>query len=111
MTNENPPRFGLCDMCGHLHPVGFEGDCRDDRNRFSYESLNTLYGDDGWEESNLEEYTDEDYIAAFNTHHANDECELDTGDDGKPAVSQGADPGAWVRAWVWVSNDEIEKGE
>ncbi len=23
-----------CEICGALHPVGFEGDCRDDANRY-----------------------------------------------------------------------------
>lgn len=23
-----------CGSCGHRHPIGFTGDCRDDRNRF-----------------------------------------------------------------------------
>ena len=24
-----------CDICGHYHPWDWDGDCRDDRNRFS----------------------------------------------------------------------------
>jgi hypothetical protein len=39
--------------------------------------------------------------------YVDDETEID--DD--PAVSPGGDPGCWVAAWVWVSNDDVEACE
>ncbi len=42
------------------------------------------------------------YVSAAREHWASDNIEID--DD--PRVSLGADPGAWVHAWVWVKDDE-----
>jgi hypothetical protein len=58
----------------------------------------------------------DEIIGAYGSHHAeglqayveavdyDDELERAGGDVGM--VSEGADPGAWVLAWVWVRNDE-----
>jgi ribosomal protein L37AE/L43A len=43
-----PSMFFLCDQCEHYHPEGFDGDCRDDDNRFTAEELDDTYGEDGW---------------------------------------------------------------
>ena len=42
--------------------------------------------------------------AAKRFHHVEGECEIDEG----AKVSKGNDEGAYVQAWVWVSDDEIE---
>jgi ribosomal protein L12E/L44/L45/RPP1/RPP2 len=52
--------------------------------------------------SNTDE-TDQKYREAADNEYGRDgECEID---DGAP-VSRGDDPGAYVQAWVWVSNAE-----
>ena len=38
--------FYECEICGHLHPCRFTGDCRDDENRFTNEDAETEYGVD-----------------------------------------------------------------
>ena len=38
-----------CDICGHFHPEGWDGDCRDDDTRFTDEELDLKHGKDGWE--------------------------------------------------------------
>ncbi len=43
------PTFSECGCCGHFHPIGFTGDCRDDANRFTAEQLTARYGEDGWD--------------------------------------------------------------
>lgn len=45
-----PLRFYECGCCEYLHPVAWDGDCRDDANRFSLDQLDDKYGYDGWEE-------------------------------------------------------------
>lgn len=45
------PKFYLCGGCKHWHPFGWTGDCRDNRQRFTTDKLDTLYPDkngDGW---------------------------------------------------------------
>jgi hypothetical protein len=44
------PRFFECPSCGHFHPAGFAGDCRDNKARFTRDALDDRYGEDGWEE-------------------------------------------------------------
>ncbi len=48
-----PPIFYLCGGCGHRHPVGWTGDCRDDAFRFSDSELEDELGPIGvgWEET------------------------------------------------------------
>ncbi len=38
-----------CGICGHLHRVGFNGDCRQDDARFTNDQLDAKHGIDGWE--------------------------------------------------------------
>lgn len=47
----------------------------------------------------------EPYIAAARHMYTagTDDVEIDD----EPAVSPGGDPGVWVAAWVWVSDEEI----
>lgn len=44
------PRFYQCGGCGHYHPFGFNGDCRNDEARHSAGELDVLWGPDGWVE-------------------------------------------------------------
>ena len=53
--------------------------------------------------ASLTDETDEKYRAAARDEYEHEgDCEID---DGAP-VSKGGDPGAYVQAWVWVSNSE-----
>ena len=36
--------FYECGICGHLHPRDWDGDCRDDGNRFTYNDLEDTWG-------------------------------------------------------------------
>ncbi len=42
--------FFECPACGNCHPVGFEGDCRDNKNRYTRSELDEKFGPDGWRE-------------------------------------------------------------
>lgn len=52
------PKFYECGICGHYHPAGWNGDCREDANRFTQSDLDDKYGQnnrrhdgtDNWEE-------------------------------------------------------------
>lgn len=66
---EGKPRFYLCGICEHLHPASWDGDCRDDNNRFTYDELDKQYGeqDEGWEcvpTPGTDVYEDEDENAS-----------------------------------------------
>lgn len=37
-------QFVRCGTCDHIHLVSFEGDCRDNSNRFTDDELETVYG-------------------------------------------------------------------
>ena len=43
-----PYQFYECGAGTHFHPRGFDGDCRDDHNRFSLDELYEEFP--GWEE-------------------------------------------------------------
>jgi hypothetical protein len=43
-------KFYECGICGHCHPLTWDGDCRDDSNRFTNQELDDKYGVNGWEE-------------------------------------------------------------
>lgn len=43
--------FYDCGICGHYHPIDFNGDCRNDDYRFTQAELDELYGADGWGEA------------------------------------------------------------
>ena len=45
------PAFVECGSCGAYHNVAYEGDCRNDDERFNIEDLNEKYGEDGWDEA------------------------------------------------------------
>ena len=35
-------QFIECGCCGHFHPIEFQGDCRDDSNRFNFMDLEEM---------------------------------------------------------------------
>lgn len=43
------PKFYACEICGHAHPWDWNGDCRDNANRFSDDDLDQKYGPDGYD--------------------------------------------------------------
>lgn len=43
------PRYYDCEICGGIHPWEFNGDCRDDANRFTAEALDTKHGQHDYE--------------------------------------------------------------
>jgi hypothetical protein len=49
MSTLQKPKYYECGICGQIHPWGFDGDCRDDVNRFNLEDLETRHGVDGFE--------------------------------------------------------------
>lgn len=54
------------------------------------------------------EITDSDYIAAARDKYAK-EGTLEF--DDTPLVSRGDDPGAYVQAWVWVYDSDVERSK
>lgn len=38
------PTYYECGICGHMHPRSWNGDCRDDANRFTCEALDAKHG-------------------------------------------------------------------
>jgi hypothetical protein len=46
-SNERPVYYE-CGICGSFHPWNWDGDCRDDANRFSIEQLNKKHGVTSW---------------------------------------------------------------
>lgn len=46
---EAKPQFSECGCCGAYHRVEFNGDCRNDAERFAPQVLDEKYGVDGWE--------------------------------------------------------------
>lgn len=47
------PVFYLCEICGAHHPWNWNGDCRENNARYSYEKLDKQFGCDGWEERSM----------------------------------------------------------
>jgi hypothetical protein len=45
-----PYAFYECGICRCYHPVEFDGDCREDSQRFTAGELDELYGGTGWNE-------------------------------------------------------------
>jgi hypothetical protein len=52
-----------------------------------------------------EEETNANYRAAARAHYGSDDIEIDE----NAVVSKGDDDGAFVAAWVWVRDDELNK--
>jgi hypothetical protein len=49
MRAEPRPKYYDCGICGQIHPWNFDGDCRDDANRFNLEALEGRHGVNGFE--------------------------------------------------------------
>lgn len=60
-TDPQPPQFYRCGCCGCFHPVNWDGDCRDDANRFAPDQLDEKYDGD-WEEVDMYDDWREDDI-------------------------------------------------
>ena len=63
-TDPQPPEFYECGICGHMHPINWNGDCRDDANRFTYDELDAKYGEDNWQEVDMPGWDDDENEAA-----------------------------------------------
>ena len=44
------PEYYKCGCCECYHPANWEGDCREDVNRFAMDELDTKHGAWGWDE-------------------------------------------------------------
>lgn len=49
------PVYYECEICGHCHPWSWNGDCRDDANRFTGDQLDEKHGQDGYELRSMDE--------------------------------------------------------
>jgi len=49
------PKFYECDICGHCHPWDWDGDCRENSNRFTNDELDRRYKADGYELASMDE--------------------------------------------------------
>lgn len=52
-----------CGICGHVHPWNWNGDCREDANRFSLNDLDDRFSEDGYELRSMEDRTAADESA------------------------------------------------
>lgn len=43
-------KYYRCGICDCYHPLEWDGDCRDDANRFAADELDEKHGPFGWEE-------------------------------------------------------------
>jgi len=50
-----PKVYYDCDICDHFHPWDWNGDCRDDTNRLTYDDLDNLHGENNYEIRSMEE--------------------------------------------------------
>jgi hypothetical protein len=48
VSSGNEPIYYDCGICGHFHPWNWNGDCRDDANRLTYNDLDELHGGNGY---------------------------------------------------------------
>jgi hypothetical protein len=46
----NLPQYYQCGICEHYHPVRWDGDCRDDSNRYAPDEIDAKHGRYGWTE-------------------------------------------------------------
>lgn len=77
MTGRDKPTYYECGICSQLHPVEWNGDCREDIARFNPEDLDVLHPE-GWEEVDMpggaapRAYTYDDLRAEFRVCHSGD---------------------------------------
>lgn len=62
MAEPSIPKFYECGGCDNYHPLGFTGDCRDDKNRYNFDDFGNLVNPlgEGYREY-LFDIVDEDY--------------------------------------------------
>lgn len=49
------PKYYECGICDHYHSVKWNGDCREDANRFTMDELDAKHGTHGWESVPMED--------------------------------------------------------
>lgn len=49
------PIYYECGICGCWHPWDWNGDCRDDKNRFTADEIDTKHGPFGWEARSMDD--------------------------------------------------------
>jgi hypothetical protein len=54
------PIFYRCGICECLHPWHWNGDCRDDANRFAADEIDAKYGGFNWEERSMQDRVEAD---------------------------------------------------
>lgn len=60
------PIYYDCGICGHNHPIAWDGDCRDDANRFTDAQLDEKHGADKWLQLDMQ---DADAASSWRIHH------------------------------------------
>lgn len=55
------PIFYECGICDHVHPWDWDGDCRDNANRFTRDQLDERFGPHGYELRSMDDRIAEDY--------------------------------------------------
>lgn len=54
------PKYYDCEICGHIHPWEWDGDCRDDANRFTCSELESKHRRTGFELCTMDERVEAD---------------------------------------------------
>lgn len=49
------PVYYRCGICDCYHPADWNGDCRDDANRYAMDELDEKHGSDGWDDIPMED--------------------------------------------------------
>lgn len=55
------PVYYECEICGHIHPWDWDGDCRDNENRFTDDQLVQRHGHD-WELRSMSDWVAADEV-------------------------------------------------
>lgn len=69
-ADPKPPVFYDCGCCGHYHPINWDGDCRDDANRFTADALDEKYGSEGWSEVMSPGIVFDEYVEMVEQNHS-----------------------------------------
>lgn len=54
------PKYYRCGICDHWHSAEWNGDCREDENRFFIDQIDEKHGEDGWDEVPMPGTEDDD---------------------------------------------------
>ncbi len=49
LGRQKQPAYYDCGICGHFHNVNWNGDCREDDARLTFDDLDTLHGENQWD--------------------------------------------------------------